>query len=38
MTQRRRETLGGAAYEKSGQSVIATLHTVPEWWELGVTK
>jgi hypothetical protein len=31
-------SIGGAAYEKSGQSVIATLHTVPEWWELGVTK
>ena len=31
-------SIGGAAYEKSGQSVIATLKTVPETWGLGVTK
>ena len=31
-------SIGGAAYEKSGQSVITTLKTVPESWELGVTK
>jgi hypothetical protein len=31
-------SIGGTAYEKSGQSVIATLKTVPETYELGVTK
>jgi hypothetical protein len=31
-------SIGGAAYEKSGQAVITTLKTVPESWELGVTK
>jgi hypothetical protein len=31
-------SIGGGAFEKSGQSVIATLKTVPATWGLGVTK
>jgi hypothetical protein len=30
--------VGEGGYEKSGQSVIATLKTVPATWEIGVTK
>jgi hypothetical protein len=30
--------VGEGGYEKSGQSVIATLKTVPATWEVGVTK
>lgn len=29
---------GEGAYESAGQSVIATLHTEPKTWEIGVTK
>jgi hypothetical protein len=31
-------SVGGGAFEKSGQSVIATIKTVPATWGLGVTK
>jgi hypothetical protein len=31
-------SVNGGAYEKSGQSVIATLTTIPSTWGLGVTK
>jgi hypothetical protein len=31
-------SIGGGAFEKSGQSVIATITTVPATWGLGVTK
>jgi hypothetical protein len=31
-------SVGGGSFEKSGQSVIATLKTVPSTWGLGVTK
>jgi hypothetical protein len=30
--------VGEGGYEKSGQSVVATLKTVPATWEIGVTK
>jgi hypothetical protein len=37
-TEQLESSIGGGAFEKSGQSVIATITTVPVTWGLGVTK
>jgi hypothetical protein len=37
-TEQLESSVGGGAFEKSGQSVIATIKTVPSTWGVGVTK